>query len=118
MWRGAGKFDSNSVVFTGTGNYTMTNEVTLVLNKATGAATTVTLPANPRAGQRATIKDGKRDARQNNITIQGAASATIDGLSTVVIKIEGSSVEFEWNGSEWNLVGCVLGSDRAVLYGS
>lgn len=91
-------------VFTGVGNYAMGNEVAAIIKKAVGAATTVTLPPSPQIGQIAIVKDGKGDAQTNNITVQGAASATIDGAATDVIASNFGAAWYQWNGTEWGLV--------------
>jgi hypothetical protein len=91
-------------VFIGTGNYTMlaTDQI-VVINKTTGAATAVTLPATPSIGRCCVVKDGKGDAATNNITV-AAASGTIDGLSTLTMDQPYESYTFIFNGTAWNLI--------------
>ena len=91
-------------VFTGTGNVTMANEGTLEVKKATGAATTVTLPANPKAGWHRWVKDGKGDANTNNITVQ-ASTGNIDDAATFVISNNYGSALFVYDGSQWRVQG-------------
>lgn len=72
----------------------------LVVNKGTGSATTVNLPANPIQGWRFEVKDGKGDAGTNNITVSPAAG-TIDGASSYVINSNRGAAIFTYSGSEW-----------------
>lgn len=79
----------------------------LIVNKAVGAATQVTLPASPPARHRVIIKDGGGDAGANNITCVPAAG-TIDGAANVVIAVNYGFAEFVYNGTEWNVLGSRL----------
>lgn len=92
---------SNTTVQTGTGDFTFINESCMVIDKASGAATQVTLPASPFTGQVCFVKDGKGDASTNNITVIGAASATIDGAASFVISTDYACIAFHYNGTEW-----------------
>lgn len=74
----------------------------VIINKTSGAATTVNLPASPVTGQRFVIKDGKGDAATNNITITPAAG-TIDGAATYVLRVGYGAVNIIYNGSEWSV---------------
>lgn len=76
---------------------------TIIVNKSSGADTTVNLPASPYVGKRITIKDGKGDAFTNPITITPAAG-NIDGGSTYIIIDPWASVTVEYNGTQWNVV--------------
>ncbi len=73
----------------------------VVVNKTTGAATTVNLPSSPTSGQTFRIKDGKGDAATNAITITPAAGA-IDGATTYVLNVAYESVDLVYNGTQWN----------------
>lgn len=96
--------DAGNNVFTGTGNVTMAaGQKVQVVNKTSGAATTVTLPPNPTAWQTALVKDGKGDAGTNNITVH-AASGNIDGRASIVIKNNYGSAWFIYNGTRWNTI--------------
>jgi hypothetical protein len=96
--------DSGNSVFTGTGNVTMAaGQKIQVVNKGTGAATTVTLPPNPANWEMAIVKDGKGDASTNNITVQ-AASGNIDGSASHVLNIPYQAAIYVYNGTQWNLV--------------
>lgn len=74
----------------------------VVINKATGAATTVTLEAGPVPGTVHRIKDGKGDAATNPITIL-PASGTIDGAASTVINQNRGAITLEYNGAEWSI---------------
>jgi hypothetical protein len=91
-------------VVTAAGAVTVTNEdYIVVVNKGTGAATTVNLPASPATGDVYIIKDGKGDALVNNITITPAAG-NIDGAGTSVVNINYQSATVVYNGTEWNVI--------------
>ena len=94
-------------VMTAAGNYTMTNEQLLLIKKTVGQATTVTLPpppSSPLIYQVVMVGDAKGDAATNNITIQGAAAATIDGAASFVISTNYGTAKLVWNGTEWTLL--------------
>lgn len=90
--------------FTSTGDVTLKNANVLVLKKSVGAATTVTLPSGPVPGRTVVVKDAKGDAATNNITVQGAAAATIDGQANVVLNVNYVAACFIWTGDEWSLL--------------
>lgn len=93
-----------TTVFTSAGNYTaVSTDVVIVINKGTGAATTVTLPANPNTGRVAIVKDGKGDSNTNNITVQGA-SGNIDGSATYVMNVNYRGLLLVYNGTQWNKI--------------
>jgi hypothetical protein len=75
----------------------------IVVNKTSGEATTVNLPASPATGQTLWIKDGKGDAYINNITIT-PASGTVDGLSHYVLTSNYQAVTLIYNGTQWNVL--------------
>lgn len=97
---------SNVTVFTSAGNYSVTaNDRYVVINKATGGATGVTLPTTPVRGRLLTIKDGKGDSQTNAITITG--SQNIDGIlgsTGIVVNINFASVDLVFNGTIWNVI--------------
>lgn len=76
----------------------------IILNKTVAATTTVNLPATPGTGFHVTIKDGKGDAGTNNITIDGSGSDAIDGSLTTLINWNYGSLDFVWNGTQWNVL--------------
>lgn len=78
-----------------------TTDYEVVVNKTSGAATTVNLPASPATGLAYIIKDGKGDAATNNITVTPNAG-NIDGSSTFVMSTNFQSQAFIYNGTQWN----------------
>ena len=70
----------------------------LIVNKSSGSATAVTLPAG---GGYFTIKDGKGDAATNNITISGV---NIDGAASYIIRTNYGSVTLTYNGTQYNIL--------------
>lgn len=81
---------------------TSTDDI-LIVNKASGASTAVTLPSSPETGRRVTVKDGKGDANSNNITIS-AAAGNIDGSATLVISTAYGVKNLIYNGTQWNVI--------------
>lgn len=75
----------------------------IVINKTIGSVTSVFLPSAPIYGQEVLIKDGKGDANTNTITIS-ASGTTIDGISTFVMSQNYQSMDFLYNGTEWNII--------------
>lgn len=80
-----------------------TTDNVIIVNKTTGAATTVNLPASPTTGLTYVIKDGKGDANTNNITITPNAG-NIDGAATFVMTTNFASKTIVYNGTQWNIV--------------
>jgi hypothetical protein len=80
-----------------------TTDYLIVVNKTTGAATTVNLPASPTTGLTYVIKDGKGDANTNNITLTPAAG-NIDGATTWVMTTNYASKTIVYNGTQWNVI--------------
>lgn len=90
--------------FTGIGNYTMlANDYCIVVNKVTGAATSVLLLSSPETGREAIIKDGKADAGTNNITLSGNG-VNIDGATTFVLSANKAAAKVIYNGVQWNVI--------------
>lgn len=80
-------------VITAAGDLTITSaHHYVVLNKTSGAATGITLPASAARVGPVRIKDGKGDASSNNITLTPDGSETIDGLSSWVISFDYAGV--------------------------
>jgi hypothetical protein len=79
-----------------------TTDYLICVNKTSGAATTVNLPATPATGLTFLIKDCKGDAATNNITLTPAAG-NIDGSSTYVMNTNYQSVAVTYSGSIWML---------------
>lgn len=80
-----------------------TTDQIIIVNKTSGSATELTLPASPTLGMVYRIKDGKGDSETNNITIT-PDSGNIDGDSNLVINANYTSVDLVYNGTEWNIV--------------
>lgn len=81
----------------------VTTDYIVVINKSSGAATTVTLPSSVTTGDTYIIKDGKGDANTNNITVT-PSSGNIDGSSTYVMNINYQSITVVYNGVQWNVI--------------
>jgi len=75
----------------------------VIINKAVAGIITVSLPASPKVGQEILVKDGKGDAKSNNITIL-APGKTIDGNSSIVMINNYQAYSLLFNGTEWNIV--------------
>lgn len=75
----------------------------VLVNKTSGAATAVNLPANPLIGRVYTIKDAKGDANSNNITLTPAAG-NIDGAGTYVMSTNYQAARIAYNGTQWNVL--------------
>lgn len=80
-------------VVTASGTVTVSQtEVGVAINKTVGAATTVQLPAAAlRNGVAVIVKDMKKDANTNNITVLPTASETIDGNAQDIINTNAGS---------------------------
>lgn len=80
-------------VVTAAGTVTVSStEGGVAINKTVGAATTVQLPtAASRNGAPVIVKDMKKDALTNNITVLPAGSETIDGNASDVINSNAGS---------------------------
>jgi len=61
-------------------------------NLTVAGAVALTLPSGTGVGQTFWIKDLKRDAGANNITITPAAGETIEGSATLVLSTNGAAV--------------------------
>jgi hypothetical protein len=79
------------------------NDYAIFINKTSGAATIVNLPASPATGMTLIIKDLKGDAATNNITLT-PASGTIDGGSTYVMNTNRQAATIMYNGTEWSVL--------------
>lgn len=93
---------------TAAGNFSMLNVGIVFVNKTVGQATTITLPPNPTAGGLTPFRwvvDAKGDAATNNITVVGAAGATIGGAANYVINRNYGAALFAFNGTEWDVLG-------------
>lgn len=85
---------------TAAGAVTVTTADDIVcIAKASGAATTVNMPASPTAGQVWVIKDCKGDAATNNITIT-PNSGNIDGAGTYVMNTNYAAATVTYDGTQ------------------
>ncbi len=84
-----------------TGNYVMVNESMVLVIKAVGAATQITLPPTSAADGRreVIIVDGNGDAGTHNITVVPAGADTINGTSSWVMATNYSRARFVDNGA-------------------
>jgi len=88
----------NYSVTTKTGNYTAASE-SVILCDATSASFTITLPSVATVGRHYNIK--KIDSTANTVTLDGNASETIDGATTLVLGAQYQSVTIVSDGSAW-----------------
>jgi hypothetical protein len=90
--------------FTAGATYTIARTDDLIIvNKATGSATSVSMPSAPLLGDTFTIKDGKGDANTNNITVAGNGH-NIDGAASFVLNTAFSSLSVTYDGSLWRVL--------------
>ena len=88
-------------VTTGATYSVLSTDYFVCVNKGTGSATGVTLPAGV-TGRILIIKDCKGDAATNNITVTPAAG-NIDGAGTFVMNANRQSITIIYNGTEWSI---------------
>ncbi len=90
-------------VISKTGAYTIVDSDRVVVCDASGGAFTITLPAaSGRTGRIYHIK--KTDSSGNAVTIDGNASETIDGSTTVAISTQFDSLMIISDGSNWHII--------------
>lgn len=83
-----------------TANYTATTSDFAILGDATGGSLTITLPAAAsNTGRLYFIK--KTDSGANTVTVDGNASETIDGATTIVLGNENEAILIICNGTAW-----------------
>jgi hypothetical protein len=87
-------------IYTATGNVQALNEATLIIDKAVGGATQVTLPPTPTLGREIRVIDGKGDAASNNITIIPRAG-TVNGGASYIINSAYGAATFYYTGAKW-----------------
>lgn len=80
-----------------------TTDYVILVNKNTGAATTVNLPAG-QSGLTYVIKDKKGDANVNNITVVPDGSETINGGANYVMNVANQSIWIIFNNGTWSLI--------------
>lgn len=95
---------SNYREVTAAGSVTiLTSDVTILLNKTVGAATSIILPLSAaRSGVPVTVKDYKGDANTNNITFTLAGTESIDGMLQAAADTAGKS-KIDINGDKKTL---------------
>lgn len=85
------------------GAYTATDADYSIICDASGGAFTITLPAaSGRVGRRYHVK--KVDSSGNAVTIDGNASETIDGATTLAISTQYDSIMITTDGSNWHII--------------
>jgi hypothetical protein len=85
-----------------TANYTATVDDDFIPCNATSGVFTVTLPAASTAsGRQLTIK--KTDSTKNAVTIDANSSETIDGATTIALRLQNDSVTIQCDGSNWSV---------------
>lgn len=100
---GSGKVATIRVVIAAGAVTVATTDDVIIVNKTSGAATIVNLPATPTTGTQFIVKDGKGDAASNNITLTPAAG-NIDGAATYVLSVNYGAVQVVYNGTQWNII--------------
>ena len=75
----------------------------LIKVDASGAARTITLIAAATAGDGFKLGVKKTDSSSNTITIDGNASETIDGATTIVLRTQYDSIMLVCDGSNWHI---------------
>lgn len=74
------------------------------ISNGAGAPITITLPPLPILDQTLNLKDVLGNAETFNITIQGAAGATIDGATTFTFSQNFQASAFKWTGAQWSVL--------------
>ncbi len=100
----AGAVGTESLTATKTGNYTATaSDDYIPVSAASGAVTITLYAASGNSGRR--LKIARTDLTPANvITIDGNASETINGTTTITITAQYEVVELECDGSNWTIV--------------
>lgn len=74
---------------------------TTYLTDTSGGAFTISLPSSPSSGDFVIVKDSTGDANGNNVTVDTADAATIDGSASIIINSNFQSSIFVSNGTNW-----------------
>jgi hypothetical protein len=101
-WSGALIVPTRTISAAGAVTVSATTDYFVCINKTTGAATTVNLPASPATGMTLLVADCKGDAATNNITIAPAAG-NIDGSTSYVMNTNYQTVAVTYMGTFWKL---------------
>ena len=96
-------FPSGVVVTTGATASFAAGQTVVIVRKASGSATAITLPTTPVNWVTYQVKDGKGDAATNNITVS-PASGTVDGAASIAINNNYQGLSFVYDGTSWNVV--------------
>jgi hypothetical protein len=92
-----------TAVINKTGAYTAIDSDRVITCDASGGAFTITLPAaSGRTGRIYHIK--KTDSSANGVTVDGNASETIDGSTTVILSSQHDSIMIVSDGSNWHII--------------
>lgn len=105
----AQKVGMRVVTAAGTVTVSDVDDCVVEINKTSGAATLVSLPAGV-AGRIFMIVDGKGDAASNNITISPNPPETIMGASNYVMNVNKSAVIIGYDGSDWKIIATYEGA--------
>ncbi len=89
-----------TTVSSGTSYAATTSNYIIIVNKPSGSATAITLPAQPVIGQVIIVKDGKGDAATNPITVSSASGA-IDGAAKYMLRTNYQAAQFVYHGLGW-----------------
>ena len=97
------KLDALNQITTVSANTTLDSTYGTVLVDASGGAKTITLPtAVGIAGKIYSIK--KTDSAENTVTIATTSSQTIDGATTLLLRIQHETVVLQSNGANWEIL--------------
>lgn len=97
----SGASDNTSLVTTAGPVVMGATDLVVILAKTVGAATQVTLPANPTPGRRAVVWDANGDSETNAITIVGAAGEIINGASSLTVNTPYGVAALQFTGTVW-----------------
>lgn len=88
-------------ILTLTANYTAKKD-DFIFNVSASSAITITLLANPQAGESFIVKDISGSAQNSAITVSTSDSTLIDGASSSKIGINFGSSTFVFDGNNWH----------------
>lgn len=77
----------------------------VAVNLTVPGAAVIKCPVTPAPGQKFTVKDDAGTAGANNITVQDMSGKTIDGQANFVLTINYQCNTFQYNGTQWDVVG-------------
>jgi hypothetical protein len=80
--------------------------VAVVVNLSSNNNFAVNLPTNPNSGDQVIVKDGKGNAKNYNITVNGNGKS-IDGSATFEIDENYGSVWLIYNDTQWNAIASI-----------